>query len=625
VDSGAAQRQEQTVPTVSTVTEDARAEAAGRIAKAGKRKLMSPGAVFNANRWLTQPQYAAYAPRLVELVEAGDFETLERAFWEVIPFGTGGRRGPMGELGTATINPRTIAESAHGLATYAVKTNGRAGRAVVAHDTRNRSREFAEITATTLAAHGFEVHLFESHRSTPELSFAVRHLGCDVGVMLTASHNPPSDNGFKAYWSGGEQVLDPHDEAIIAEVLASGEIPTVDFDEAIADGRIQLAGSEVDEAYLDAVASQSLSDKRGVTAIYSPLHGVGESNCFEVVKRLGFEKVEIFEPHRDPDGDFSNVPNHYPNPEQTAVFDPLKERAAEIAADVLLASDPDADRVGVCVRNADGEYVPLTGNQVGALIGDHVLRQRVAAGTLTPEHYVVTTLVSTPLLAAIAEHYHVRAIDNLLVGFKYIARTMDAEGPENFVFGTEESLGYLAGQYARDKDAAIGVLYVLELAAELKAEGRTLLDRLEELYVRHGYFLEGQRNVFCEGAEGRAKIDRLMTTLRENPPLDLGITTVVRVRDYMTNEVRRIPSDIEIEELPEPHGNLLIFESRISPIRFEIAVRPSGTEPKIKFYFFGRAEVANADRLDAMREMTHERYDDLQAALDRWMDRQLAD
>ncbi len=582
----------------------------------------SASAVQNAARYLTEPAYEEFAPRVVELVEAGEFQKIDDLFWEVIPFGTGGRRGKMGEFGTATINPRTVAESAHGLAVHAVKSNGQPGKAVVAHDTRNRSREFAELTATTLAAHGFEVFLFDSHRTTPELSFAVRHLGCDVGVMITASHNPPADNGFKAYWSTGGQVLAPHDKGIIDEVLAAEGIPALDLDTATADGKVKIVGKEIDEAYLLEVGKQTLSPARDVVGIYSPLHGAGETNCYETIVRLGFSGVEIFEPHREPDGNFPGVPKQYPNPENTAVYDPLTDRAKEIDADLLLASDPDADRVGVCVKNAAGEYVPLTGNQVGSLALDHVLRHRAKAGTLSSEHFAVTTLVTTPLFSAVANAHEIRCIDDLLVGFKYIAEAMDANGPDRFVFGSEESLGYLAGEYARDKDAAVGVLYTLEHAAELKAQGKTLFDRLDELYCEHGYHLEGQKNVFFEGSEGKAKIDKLMTLLRENPPLDLGRTVVSRVRDYETHEVRKIPGGRQIEELPSPSGDLLVFESQISPIEFKIAVRPSGTEPKIKFYFFGHAEVAGPDRLDKMKELVHDRYDDLLQALDRWIESQ---
>jgi len=588
------------------------AAAAGRL---------SAGSVENIRRWLTEPPYRKYAPRIVQLVEEGKFDELDALFWEVVPFGTGGRRGTMAELGSATINERTIAESAHGLAAYLKDATGAGqGRAVIAHDTRHRSDEFARLTATTLAAHGLTVFFFESHRSTPELSFAVRHLKCDVGVVISASHNPPSDNGFKAYWSSGAQVLPPHDQGIIDCVYEAAEIPTADFDDAVRDGRIQIIGEDVDRAYVDAVTAISLSDARDVPAIYSSMHGVGETNVLRVVQSAGFKGVQLFEPYRAPDGGFPNVPDHYPNPERPVVFDPIIPRAREIGADVILASDPDADRLGVVVCRKDGGSEHLTGNRIGALLADYILRKRAAKGTLSPRHYVVETLVTTPLIAAIARSHGVRAIDDLLVGFKYIAETMDAEGPERFVFGAEESLGYLAGTYARDKDAAIAALYLLENAAELRQQGRTLLDRLDELFVEHGYHQETQASKVCTGASGKEQIDRLMAAFRESPPTILAGVPLARVRDYRRHEVRALPDNSRIEDLPKPSGNLLFFESTEADGDFGIAVRPSGTEPKIKFYFFARQPVADAASLAASKANCDRRLETVKDELLQWID-----
>ncbi|MGH7129131.1 MAG: phospho-sugar mutase, partial [Planctomycetaceae bacterium] len=423
---------------------------------------------------------------------------------------------------------------------------------------RNRSVEFARLTATTLAANGLTVFYFESHRATPELSFAVRRLGCDVGVMISASHNPPSDNGFKAYWSHGGQILPPHDEGIIECVYQTTTIPTIDFNQAVREKKIEIIGAELDREFIEAVASLSLSDQRAVPAIYTPLHGVGESSVYAVLKSAGFERVELFEPQRAADGNFTNVPGQLPNPERTEVFAPAIARAKEIGAEIMLASDPDADRLGVCVRGSDGEYVHLTGHRIGALLTDYVLRRRAAAGTLTPQHYIVETLVTTPLVAAIGRKHGVRVIDDLLVGFKYIAETMEGEGPELFVFGAEESLGYLAGQYARDKDAAIAALYLLELAAELRREGKTLLDRLDELFIEHGYFAEGQRSKTCEGSSGQQQIEELMRAFREAPPAELGGRPLDRVLDFGRHEVRSLPANAKSQELPRPDGDLLI-------------------------------------------------------------------
>lgn len=598
-----------------------------RVEVAQSAGQISATAVRNLKRWLTEAPYSRYAPRLSELVAAGEFQTLDKLFWETIPFGTGGRRGPMAEFGSATINERTIAESAHGLAVYLKKQKGQpGGRGVVACDTRNRSIEFAKLTATTLAAHGLKVFFFPEPRSTPELSFAVRHLKCDVGAMISASHNPPSDNGFKAYWSNGAQVLPPHDKGIIECVYEAGEIPSIDFDEAVSAGKIQLVGDELDKAYTSRVVGLALSDAREIPAIFTPLHGVGESSVWRVIQEAGFQGIEIFEPQRAPDGNFTNVPDHFPNPERREVFEAAIAAAGKSGAELILGSDPDADRLGAAVRDAKGKFVHLSGNRIGALIADHILRKRAALGTLSVENYVVETLVTTPLIGAIARAHGVRAIDDLLVGFKYIAQTMDAEGPDKFVFGAEESLGYLAGAYCRDKDAAVAALYLLELAAELRQEGKTLLDRLDDLYQDLGYFAEGQRSEVCEGSRGKEQIDGLMKKFREAPPRKLAGVSIARIRDYKLGEVRTQPGNKQAEELTGPKGDLLFLESAVEDgRRFSIAVRPSGTEPKIKFYFFGQAVSAELSAIDELKKSTDGAMSALQTALSKWVRRVISE
>lgn len=566
---------------------------------------LAPSALINLERWLTAPHYAAYVPAIGRLIDAGDWKRLDRLFWEVIPFGTGGRRGLMAEFGSATINERTIAESAWGLGEWMRKSKGSPrGSAVVAHDSRNRSAEFARLTASVLAAQGLTVSLFDGCRSTPELSFAVRRLGCDVGVMISASHNPPSDNGFKAYWTHGGQVLAPHDKGIIECVYAAAEIPLADYVDAVRDGNITLVGEELDAAYVDAVSALSLSRARDMRAVFTPLHGVGETSVYRILKSVGFDKVEIFEPQRRPDGNFTNVPDHLPNPERTQVFHPAMEQAQASGIDLILASDPDADRLGVMVRGSDGQFVHLSGNRVGALLTDYILAKRKEAGTLSPQHYVVETLVTTPLISVIARSYGVRAIDDLLVGFKYIGETMDREGPDKFVFGAEESLGYLAGEYARDKDAAVAALYVMELAAELKAQGRTLLDRLDELFVTHGYFVEGQKSLECTGSKGRQQIDAIMQALRTAPPKSVGGLPLLRALDYVAHEVRTLPANDRSADLPHPKGDLVFFEAGDPSCLIRFAVRPSGTEPKIKFYFFGQAPCSGESALASTKFRT---------------------
>jgi phosphoglucomutase/phosphomannomutase len=610
-----------------TLTGDSVTKTLEQVEMAVQAGRISPAAAKNLMRWLTESPYARSAPHIMEMIQTDEFSQLDALFWETIPFGTGGRRGPMAEFGSATINERTIAESAHGLATYLRKQKGTAGgQGVVACDTRNRSTEFARLTATTFAANGLHVFFFSSPRSTPELSFAVRHLKCDVGAMISASHNPPSDNGFKAYWSNGAQVLPPHDKGIIDCVYEAGEIPTIDFDQAVAAGKIQIVGDKIDRAYSSAVLSLGLSEARDIPAIFTPLHGVGETSVFHIIQAAGFQGVDIFEPQRLPDGDFTNVPDQLPNPERREVFEPAIKQARATGAELILASDPDADRLGVVVRDRAGNFVHLTGNRIGALIADHILRKRAALGTLSVEHYVIETLVTTPLISAIAQAHGVRAINDLLVGFKYIAQTMDAEGPNKFVFGAEESLGYLAGEYCRDKDAAVAALYLLELAAELRQEGKTLLDRLDELFRELGYFVESQKSEVCEGSRGKEQIDGLMRKFRESPPRKLAGLSITQVRDYKLRELRVLPGNKKTEDLAGPQGDLLFLDSKEDGgKRFSIAVRPSGTEPKIKFYFFAQGASQNPLALDELKSETDAALKALQTALAKWVRRALAE
>ncbi len=592
-------------------------------AAAGKLTADSPA---NLRSWLTRDSVSQYRSRLEQLIRAEEWSKLDEMFWTAIPFGTGGRRGPMGEMGPATINDRTIAESAHGMAVY-LRSAGcpTGGSAVIAHDTRNNSAHFARITACTFAAHGLKVFLFDSHRATPTLSFAVRDLHCNIGVMISASHNPPADNGFKAYWSNGGQVIPPHDKGIVTEVEKAEVIPTVDFATAVADGRIKIVGADIDKEYVARVVKLSESKSRDLCAIFTPLHGVGETSVYAVIKSAGFTAVDIFEAHRSADGNFPNVPRHAPNPENLEVFDPVIEwiKKHNHPAELILASDPDADRLGVMVRNSQGDFTSLSGNQVGALITDFLLRKRKASGRFSPQDYVVETLVTTPLTKAVAEFHGARCFSELLVGFKYIAQTMEENGTEHFVFGTEESIGFLAGDFCRDKDASVAALYILELAGELKAEGRTLLDQLDQLYLNCGYFCEGQKSIYCEGPTGKAKIDGLMQTLRDAPPAQFGSVKFVEAADYRTGRKIAIPSGQSAGTIENPRGDLLIYKSDSSqPVRIQIAGRPSGTEPKIKFYFFCQSDITNG-KLEAARTAGDSAMKEVQQALGEWAQKQL--
>ncbi len=562
------------------------------IATAVANGQLTAEAATNLRNWLCSPVYAEFHAALHSAIEQHDWFTLQDAFWQVLPFGTGGRRGPMGDFGTATVNRRTIAESAAGLAAYLRQTSP-AGpwSVVIAYDSRHRSQEFARIVASVLLAAGCEVHLFDGPRSTPALSFAVRHFQCSAGVMISASHNPPVDNGVKVYWSHGGQVLPPHDAGIITAVAAVGDIPLVPLP-AASTTMFHSVGADFDERYTKAVAALSLSAQRDLRVDYSPLHGVGESSVAAVLSRAGFTGLIVDPVQRVMDGAFPAVPDHLPNPERPAVFGPLVEAAKTQASDIILASDPDADRLGAMVRDHAGEYVYLTGNQLGALLVDYVIQRHQSLGTLKPAHTVITTLVTTPLVAAIARAAGVTVIDDLLVGFKHIAATIEQIGVDRLLFACEESHGYLAGDLARDKDAAIAALWLCEAAAEAKAHGSTLLDRLEALQQQFGRHTEHQWAWTCTGADGQAEIARLMERLRTNPPVELASFRFERLRDYGRGLIQSLPDASIVQTDLQPHGDLVIFEAHQGLQSLQWAVRPSGTEPKVKFYTFLQAPAA---------------------------------
>ncbi len=486
----------------STGTFD-RAAALDQLAAAERQGQLSPEAVVNIRAWLTEPRYAQYAPQVVEHMAAGRWKQLDDVFWKIIPFGTGGRRGKLYPIGSNAINDRTIGESAQGLADYVKRVaTGSALGCAIAYDTRHQSRHFAELCAEVMAAAGFMVYFLDGYRSTPELSFAVRIKQCACGIMVTASHNPPSDNAVKAYWSTGGQLLPPHDQGVIECVMSTTTIHRRPFDEARAAGQIVYCQDEVDPAYIQAVHGQAFVGPRKLKIIYSPLHGVGCSAVVPALAADGFADVEVFGPQAEPNGDFPNVPQHVANPENSAVFDAIIVRGQQAGADLILASDPDCDRIGLAApltANPVGPWATMTGNQIGALLVEYVLEQRKKSGCLSSEHYIVKTLVTTELARRIADAYGVKTYGNLQVGFKYIGATIDEQGPDRFVFGTEESHGYLAGTYARDKDAAVAAMLLAELAAGLKAAGQTLNDKLDSLYWQYGYHAESQISVMMPG------------------------------------------------------------------------------------------------------------------------------
>jgi len=565
-------------------------------------ELTAAGAA-NLRRWITEPAYAEFLPAILEHVERADWKALEEAFWTEIPFGTAGRRGRMYPFGTATINRRTIGESAQGLADYVLhlRATGRGltttePRCAVAYDTRHRSREFAELCAEIMAAAGFVVYCFDGFRSTPELAATVRARRCDCGIMISASHNPPSDNAIKVFWSTAGQINTPHDAELVERVAAVTTIDRLPFAEAVSRERVQYVQEEMDVWYREAVLAQGVAGPRELKILYSPLHGVGWTSIVPVLTAAGFCDVEIFGPHAEADGDFPNVPDHVANPENSAVFDSLIAFAEKTGAELILASDPDADRIGVAARVAPGgPFRTLNGNQIGILLADFLLESRKRIGRLSPDDFVVTTIVSTDMLRRVAADYGVRCFDDCYTGFKWLGTKIDSAGPRHFVLGFEEAHGYLAGDYIRDKDGAVAALLLAELAAECKQQGRTLHQRLEAIFRRVGRHKEKTVALTMPGADGMTRMQQIMGRLRQEPPATIGGPAVRGVRDYARATDR-------------PKADLLVFDLDGGN---RAAVRPSGTEPKIKFYLFtyepaersqdaAAAERVLSDRLAAM-------------------------
>lgn len=586
-----------------------------------ERGQLTAAAAANIELWLTEPRYADYVPQLREHIEQGKWKELDDAFWTVIPFGTGGRRGRMYPIGCNAINDRTIGESAQGLADYVRSQASSADglSCAVAYDTRHNSRRFAELCASIMVANGFRVYFLDDYRSTPQLSFLVRYKQCSCGIMVTASHNPPSDNAVKIYWSTGGQVLPPHDRGIIERVMQVDEIRANDFNQAVAAGQIVICTAEVDAAFQQQVAAHAFAGPRDLKLLYSPLHGVGESAVVPVLKAAGFGEIEVYEPHRAPDGDFPNVPGHVANPENRPVFDALIAHGKASGADLAVATDPDCDRMGCAAPlhlDRSQDWGTLTGNQLAALLTDYVCAQRSKKERLTRQHFLVTTLVTTPMVRRIGDSYGVTTRDNVHVGFKWIAQQIDLGGPEWFLFGTEESHGFLIGDYVRDKDGPAACLLISQLAAEVKSRQKTLHEQLESLYWQHGYHGERQINLAMAGSAGMARMQALMQALRTSPPSSLAGLQVRQVRDYKSLTVT--PAGGKPSPLDAPAGDMVILD--LAEEGNYVAVRPSGTEPKAKFYLFTYVPAEQLHLLDVVRQEMDERLDQMEADLRKFAD-----
>ena len=551
---------------------------------------LSKAAAESIALWLAESAFADFREAIESLIEAGDTDELEDAFRTQIAFGTGGIRGKMGP-GPNRINSRTIGEAAQGLAQHILIESGEEGAergVAIANDTRNNSDRFARESATIIAANGITAHLFDSPRSTPELSFAVRKLSAVAGIVISASHNPPQDNGFKAYWSDGAQVVPPHDTAIIAQAEAVTRIPNIDFHKAVDKGLIKPLGPEMDDAYIQKT-QLAVSDARQSRIVYTPLHGVGTTNIVPALHALGFTDLHVIDAQNDGNGCFPTLPGGIANPESPDTMTLAIQKAAEIDADLVIASDPDADRLGCALPlpekrwNAEPADLALNGNQIGALLCHYILSGRKARGDLPAKPVVCETIVTTDLTGIIARSFGARVVDDLLVGFKYIAGVIGSlSNDETFLFGAEESHGYLATDVVRDKDAASAAMLLAQCTADALADGRTVRDVLDDVYRIHGYFCELQKSVTRTGATGSKDIQTIMAKLRKTPPNAIGAHPVIRVVDRQTGKFRNLKTG-DTGTVEGEKGNVLAFTlSEAGHTR--VTARPSGTEPKIKYY-----------------------------------------
>ena len=535
-------------------------------------------AKLNAQAWLNGAYDEATKQAIRDMAELNPNE-LNESFYRHLEFGTGGLR------------------ATQGLANYVkgVFNDEKELRAAISHDSRNHSREFAEITANVLAANGFKVYLFDGMRPTPELSFAVRHFNCHTGVMLTASHNPKEYNGYKAYWSDGCQLTAPHDTAVIDEVLKIKSIADVKM--AGGEKNITIIGEDVDKVYLNRVEMNALNPEvikkhHDVKIVYTPLHGTGITLIPRMLKQLGFTNVNIVEAQAVPDGNFPTTPS--PNPEEKAAMKMAVDLAKEIDADIVFASDPDADRVGVAVKRPDGEWMLLNGNQTMSVLIYYIVKQWQEKHMLTGNEFMVKTIVTSELPADIATRAGIKIYD-VLTGFKFIgAKIRELEGLETFIAGGEESYGYMIGDFVRDKDAVAACSMIAEIAAWARENGKTFFDVLVDIYREFGFYKEGLVSVVRKGKSGAEEIQQMMRDYRNNPPQEIDGEKVVCIKDYQVLESKDLVSG-KVTKINLPKSNVLQF---FTDKGNKITVRPSGTEPKIKFYFGVKGELCCKDSFD---------------------------
>ena len=539
--------------------------------------------------WLSNPYFDEATKEELRAIEGNENEIKER-FYMDLEFGTAGLRGIIG-AGINRMNIYVVRRATQGLANYIIKQGAADKGVAIAYDSRHMSPEFAMEAAMTLAANGIKAYKFESLRPTPELSFAVRELGCVAGINITASHNPPEYNGYKVYWEDGAQFTPPHDKGVTEEVLAIEDLSTVkttDEASATAAGLYQVIGQEIDDKYIAQVKAQVVNQKAidemqdQITIVYTPLHGTGNIPARRVMKEIGFTHVYVVPEQELPNGDFPTV--SYPNPEAKEAFELGLKLAKEKDADLVLATDPDADRLGVYVKDTkSGEYIPLTGNMSGSLLCEYVLSQKQAAGKIPADGQVVKSIVSTNLIDAVAKSYGAELIE-VLTGFKWIGKQIlknETTGHGTYLFGMEESYGCLIGTYARDKDAISATAALCEAAAYYKQKGMTLWDAMIAMYEKYGYYKDAVKAIGLSGIEGLAKIQSIMETLRNNTPTEVGGYKVTSARDYKLDTIKNMATG-EVKPTGLPSSNVLYYDLEDGAW---FCVRPSGTEPKIKFYF----------------------------------------
>lgn len=558
-------------------------------------------AAINAEKWLNTSIDEQAKQEIISLRE-NNVSEFNDAFYRTLEFGTGGLRGIMG-IGTNRMNKYIVAMTTQGFCNYIAENNpGKQIKTVISYDSRNNSREFAKITARVMAANGFKVYLFEDIRPTPELSFAVRELKADAGVMLTASHNPKEYNGYKAYWNDGAQLTSPHDELVIEKVNAITDLSQVKMQDD--DKNITIIGEDMDKIYLEkiksiSINSQCIKKQKDLKIVYTPLHGTGISLVPKALKAYGFENVICVKEQSIPDGNFPTCVS--PNPEEPAALEMGIKLAKEIDADMLLATDPDADREAIAVKDNKGEWIILNGNQTASLLTYYLLSANKNANALKGNEYIIKTVVTTDLINRIAEDFSVEYFD-VLTGFKHIAsKIREHEGKKRYIGGGEESFGYLIGDFVRDKDAVSACCILAEMVACLKEEGTNLYDFLLQLYTKYGFFQEKQVSITRKGKTGAEEIQKMMMDFRNNPPKQLDNDEVVEIIDYLDTEKTQLPKSNVLQYLLKSGS--------------KVSVRPSGTEPKIKFYFSIVIPMKDKGEVETLQTIAFEKIERIKQEL----------